>query len=89
MPEAGGGGTAREVKEIIILKKVLERGRWMKQSVGGRGRGGRPEWARVWGLMASTCALCTGLITLSRPISAAIPPHPQMVAVKIHALVDG
>ena len=40
MPEAGGGGTAREVKEIIILKKVLERGRWMKQSVGGRGRGG-------------------------------------------------
>ena len=38
MTEAGGGGTAREVKEIIVLK-VLERGWWMEQSVGGPGRG--------------------------------------------------
>ena len=54
----------------------------------GAGKGGHPEWARVWGLMASTCALCIGLVTLSRPISAPVPPHPQMVAVKRHALVD-
>lgn len=57
MPEAGGRGTAREVKEIIVLKKVLERGRWMKQSVRGRGRG----WgaSRVGkGLGADGCHLC-------------------------------
>ena len=55
VPEAGGGGTAREVKEIIVLKKVLERGRWMKQSVAGW-RGGASRVGK--GLGADGFHLC-------------------------------
>lgn len=63
---------SQEVKEIIVLKKVLESGRWMKQSVGGR-RGGASRVGK--GLGADGFHLCP-LHRLDHTQQANFCPHP-------------